>query len=60
MAETQKNYNKTIIQSSITNLEALYYLLKAVKDNQPMTYDYGKSSIFPAARARLSQDRGGE
>lgn len=60
MADTQKNYNKTIIQSSITNLEALYYLLKTVKENQPMTYDDGKTTIFPAARARLSQDRGGE
>lgn len=60
MADTQKNYNKTIIQSSITNLETLYYLLKVVKENQPMTYDSGKTKIFPEARARLSQDRGGE
>lgn len=60
MADAKKNFNKTIIQSSITNLEALYYLCQTVKVNQPMTYEDGKTRVFPEARSRISQDKGGE
>lgn len=55
-----KEYNKTILQTSFTSLEAIYYLLKVVKENQPMTSADGKDTIFPVARARISQERGGE
>lgn len=55
-----KNYNKTILQTSFTSLESIYYLLQVVKQNQPMTSADGKNTIFPVARARISQARGGE
>lgn len=55
-----KNYNKTILQTSFTSLESIYYLLQAVKQNQPMTSADGKNTIFPVARARIAQARGGE
>lgn len=55
-----KNYNKTILQTSFTSLESIYYLLQVVKQNQPMTSSDGKDTIFPSARARISQSRGGE
>lgn len=55
-----KNYNKTILQTSITSLEGIYYLLNVVKENQPVTSEQGKSTVFPTARARVSQERGGE
>lgn len=56
----QKTYDKTILQTSFTSLESIYYLLKAVKDNQPMTHSAGTDVVFPQARARVSQARGGE
>ena len=55
-----KNYNKTILQTSFTSLESIYYLLQVVKQNQPMTSADGKDTIFPVARARIAQARGGE
>lgn len=55
-----KNYNKTILQTSFTSLESIYYLLQVVKQNQPMTSADGKNTIFPVARARIAQARGGE
>lgn len=55
-----KNFNKTILQTSFTSLESIYYLLQTVKNNQPMTSADGKDTIFPVARARISQARGGE
>lgn len=55
-----KVYNKTILQTSFTSLESIYYLLQVVKINQPMTSADGKNTIFPSARARVSQARGGE
>lgn len=55
-----KNFNKTILQTSFTSLESIYYLLQVVKQNQPMTSADGKNTIFPAARARIAQARGGE
>lgn len=60
MAGVTKEYNKTILQTSFTSLEYIYYLLSVVKKNQPMTSADGKDTIFPVARARISQERGGE
>ncbi len=54
-----KNYNKTILQTSFTSLEMIYYLLKVVKDNGPFTYDEGKKTLFPQARARTENEAGG-
>lgn len=58
--EVTKNYNKTILQTSFTSLESIYYLLQTVKEHQPMSSADGKDTIFPTARARISQNRGGE
>lgn len=55
-----KVFNKTILQTSFTSLESIYYLLQTVKDNQPMSSADGKDFIFPQARAKISQARGGE
>ena len=55
-----KTFNKTILQTSFTSLESIYYLLQTVKDNQPMTSADGKDKIFPQARAKIAQARGGE
>lgn len=55
-----KTYNKTILQTSFTSLESIYYLLQTVKKNQPITHLQGTDEIFPQARARISQARGGE
>lgn len=55
-----KTYNKTILQTSFTSLESIYYLLQAVKANQPITHLEGTDKVFPQARARISQARGGE
>ena len=52
-----KNYNKTILQTSFTSLESIYYLLQVVKQNQPMTSADGKNTIFPVARARIAEAR---
>lgn len=60
MAGGTKEYNKTILQTSFTSLEYIYYLLEVVKKNQPMTSADGKDTIFPVARARIAQERGGE
>lgn len=60
MAGGTKEYNKTILQTSFTSLEYIYYLLEVVRKNQPMTSADGKDTIFPAARARIAQERGGE
>ena len=60
MAGGTKEYNKTILQTSFTSLEYIYYLLEVVRKNQPMTLADGKDTIFPAARARIAQERGGE
>lgn len=60
MAGGTKEYNKTILQTSFTSLEYIYYLLKVVENNQPMTSANGKDKIFPVARARIAQERGGE
>ncbi len=48
------------MQTSFTSLEYIYYLLEVVRKNQPMTSADGKDTIFPAARARIAQERGGE
>lgn len=55
-----KEYNKTILQTSFTSLEAIYYLLNTVREHAPMTSADGKDRIFPVARARVAQERGGE
>lgn len=60
MAGGTKEFNKTILQTSFTSLEYIYYLLSVVKNNEPMTSSDGKDTIFPVARARISQERGGE
>lgn len=60
MAAGTKEFNKTILQTSFTSLEYIYYLLSVVKQNEPMTSADGKDTIFPVARARISQERGGE
>ncbi len=60
MAGGTKEFNKTILQTSFTSLEYIYYLLNVVKENQPMTSADGKDTIFPVARARIAQERGGE
>ena len=60
MAGGTKEYNKTILQTSFTSLEYIYYLLEVVRKNQPMTSADGQDTIFPAARARIAQERGGE
>lgn len=60
MAGGTKEYNKTILQTSFTSLEYIYYLLSIVKKNEPMTSADGKDTIFPVARARIAQERGGE
>lgn len=54
-----KEFNKIILQTSITSLDGLYYLLLAVKNNQPMSSQDGKNSIFPQARARIANEKGG-
>lgn len=60
MAGGTKEFNKTILQTSFTSLEYIYYLLSVVKENEPMTSADGKDTIFPVARARIAQERGGE
>ena len=60
MAGGTKEFNKTILQTSFTSLEYIYYLLNVVKENEPMTSADGKDRIFPIARARVAQERGGE
>lgn len=46
MAGGTKEYNKTILQTSFTSLEYIYYLLEVVRKNQPMTSADGKDTIF--------------
>lgn len=60
MAGGTKEFNKTILQTSFTSLEYIYYLLSVVKKNEPMTSAAGKDTIFPVARAKIAQERGGE
>lgn len=60
MEEKQREHNKIILQTSFTSLETIYYLLATVKKNQPVSSEDGRSKVFPIARARIAQDRGGE
>ena len=55
-----KEYNKTILQTSFTSIESIYYLLKTVCDNQPLSHSDGTDTVFPQARAKIAQARGGE
>ena len=55
-----KEYNKTILQTSFTSIESIYYLLRTVRENQPLKHNDGTDTVFPQARAKISQARGGE
>ena len=56
MAGGTKEYNKTILQTSFTSLEYIYYLLEVVRKNQPMTSADGKDTIFPCKFCKSSMD----
>ena len=49
MAGGTKEYNKTILQTSFTSLEYIYYLLEVVRKNQPMTSADGKDTEYSVA-----------
>lgn len=55
-----KEYNKTILQTSVTSIKSIYYLLRTVQENQPLKHSEGTDIVFPQARAKIFQSRGGE
>lgn len=49
--ELQRVHDKINYETNVVDPKTFAVLLKAVKDNQPLTYEKGRDQIFPQARA---------